>query len=92
MFIYWYTCLKTRKKSIYLVMKLGAIVGIISIIGYSSYFFALETGIASVVFPVVSLNCLVVVFVGCVLYKEKLKVYQVVGLFSALVGIVLTKI
>lgn len=84
--------LKNKEEIKLPVMKLGAIVGIISIIGYSSYFFALETGIASIVFPVVSLNCLVVVFVGCVLYKEKLKIYQVVGLFSALVGIVLTKI
>lgn len=74
------------------IVKLGSIVGLISILGYSSYFFALETGIASIVFPVVSLNCLIVVAVGCVVYKEKLKNYQIVGLLSALVGIVLTKI
>jgi drug/metabolite transporter (DMT)-like permease len=85
--------LLSRKEKISIpVVKTGGLVGAISVLGYSSYFFALQTGIASIVFPVVSLNCLIVVFVGCVLYKEKLKSYQILGLFSALVGIVLTKI
>lgn len=70
----------------------GALVGLISIIGYGSYFFALNTGTASIVFPIVSLNCLVVVLGGCWLFKEKLKTYQVIGVFSALLGILFTKI
>ena len=73
-------------------LKLGAMIGCISVVGYSSYFFALNTGVASIVFPIISLNCLVVVFSSCWLYKEKLKMYQVIGVISALVGIVLTKI
>lgn len=73
-------------------MKTGAIVGLISIGGYSSYIFALKTGVASIVFPLVSLNCLIVVFTGCVLFKEKIRAYQLVGVLSALLGIVLKKI
>lgn len=72
--------------------QLGAVIGCVSVIGYSSYFFALETGIASIVFPVVSLSCLVVVLGSCWIYKERLMNYQVVGIVTAIVGIVLTKI
>ncbi|MBY0123561.1 DMT family transporter [Bacillus sp. S/N-304-OC-R1] len=73
-------------------LKFGAIIGSISVIGYSSYFFALDTGVASIVFPIVSLSCLVVVLSSCLLYKERLKMYQIIGVISALAGIVLTKI
>jgi drug/metabolite transporter (DMT)-like permease len=81
-----------KEKIILPEVKLGILVGAISVAGFSSYFFALKTGIASIVFPVVSLNCLIVVFAGYFLFKEKLKFYQMVGVLSALVGIVLTKI
>ncbi|WP_310367700.1 DMT family transporter [Neobacillus drentensis] len=72
--------------------NIGSIVGFISILGYSSYFYALKTGTASIVFPIVSLNCLVVVLAGVLLYKEKLKRYQMIGVFTALLGIIFTKI
>lgn len=72
--------------------KMGIVSGLVSIIGYSSYFYALQDGTASIVFPIVSLNCLVVVLAGLWLFKEKLKVYQLVGIFSALLGIIFTKI
>ncbi|WP_316568655.1 DMT family transporter [Neobacillus sp. YIM B06451] len=72
-------------------IKIGAIVGLISIAGYSSYFYALKTGVASIVFPLISLNCLIVVFTGCVIFKEKIRAYQLVGVLSALIGIVLIK-
>ncbi|WP_409275950.1 EamA family transporter [Neobacillus sp. SCS-31] len=72
-------------------IKIGAIVGLISIAGYSSYFYALKTGVASIVFPLISLNCLIVVFTGCVIFKEKIRAYQLVGVLSALLGIVLIK-
>lgn len=84
--------LSNREKIVLPVIKLGGLVGSLSIIGYSCYFFALKTGVASIVFPLVSLNCLIVIFVGCFIYKETLKSYQVVGIFSALLGIILTKI
>jgi drug/metabolite transporter (DMT)-like permease len=70
----------------------GSLVGLISVIGYSCYFYALQIGMASIVFPIVSLNCLVVVLGGCWLFSEKLKVYQIIGVFSALLGIIFTKI
>lgn len=73
-------------------LKLGTLIGFISVVGYSSYFFAINTGIASIVFPIVSLSCLVVVIGSCWLYKERLKAYQIIGVLSALFGIVLTKI
>lgn len=73
-------------------LKFGAMIGCISVIGYSSYFFALETGIASIVFPVVSLSCLVVVLGSCWIYKERLMNYQLIGIVTAVLGIVLTKI
>ncbi|CAM5194515.1 EamA-like transporter family protein OS=Ureibacillus acetophenoni OX=614649 GN=SAMN05877842_11513 PE=3 SV=1 [Ureibacillus acetophenoni] len=73
-------------------LKLGILIGCISVIGYSSYFFALNTGVASIVFPIVSLSCLVVVLGSCWLYKERLKAYQIIGVLTALFGIVLTKI
>jgi drug/metabolite transporter (DMT)-like permease len=73
-------------------LKLGIIIGCISVVGYSSYFFALSTGVASIVFPIVSLSCLVVVLSSCWLYKERLKFYQIIGVISALIGIVLTKL
>ncbi|MFL6555888.1 MAG: DMT family transporter [Bacillus sp. (in: firmicutes)] len=73
-------------------VNVGAIVGLISILGYSSYFYALKTGTASIVFPIVSLNCLVVVLAGFLFYKEKLKGYQVIGVLTAILGIIFTKI
>ncbi len=71
---------------------LGTMIGCISVIGYSSYFFALKTGVASIVFPIVSLSCLVVVLGSCLLFKERLKSYQIIGILTAVAGIVLTKI
>lgn len=70
----------------------GSLVGLISVIGYSCYFYALQEGIASIIFPIVSLNCLIVVLAGCWMFKEKLKRYQLVGIFSAILGIIFTKI
>ncbi|WP_187118962.1 DMT family transporter [Bacillus marasmi] len=85
--------MQTKREKILLPsIKIGSLVGILSIVGYSSYFFALKTGLASIVFPLVSLNCLIVVMAGCFIYKETLKSYQVVGIFSAVLGIVLTKL
>jgi drug/metabolite transporter (DMT)-like permease len=81
-----------KEKWLFSETKTGSLVGLISIIGYSSYFYALQTGIASIVFPIVSLNCLVVVLGGYLLFKEKLKAYQMIGVLSALIGIVFTKI
>ena len=72
--------------------NIGSIVGLVSVIGYSCYFYALHKGTASIIFPIVSLNCLVVILAGCWIFKEKLKPFQLVGIFSALLGIVFTKI
>lgn len=72
--------------------KWGAMIGSISVVGYSCYFFALNTGVASIVFPIVSLSCLVVVLASCWVYKERLKLYQLAGIGSAVIGIILTKI
>ncbi|NRD80391.1 DMT family transporter [Bacillus sp. BRMEA1] len=72
--------------------NVGALVGVLSIIGYSSYFYALQSGTASIVFPIVSLNCLVVILAGFILFHEKLKSYQMIGVLTALLGIILTKI
>lgn len=73
-------------------MRFGALVGCISVVAYSSYFFALQTGVASIVFPIVSLNSLVVVMLSVYFFKERLKSYQMAGILTALLGIVLTKI
>jgi drug/metabolite transporter (DMT)-like permease len=72
--------------------NIGALVGLISILGYGAYFYALRIGTASIVFPIVSLNCLVVVLSGVWIFKEKLKIYQVIGVLSALLGIIFTKL
>ncbi|PLT35164.1 DMT family transporter [Bacillus sp. V5-8f] len=72
-------------------VNVGTFVGLISVIGYSCYFYALQNGPASVIFPVVSLNCVVVILAGCWIFKEKLKGYQLIGIFSALLGIIFTK-
>jgi drug/metabolite transporter (DMT)-like permease len=72
--------------------NVGSLVGLVSVIGYSCYFYALQNGTASIIFPIVSLNCLVVILAGCWIFKEKLKPYQLVGIFSALLGIIFTKI
>ena len=81
-----------REKWQHTELKFGTIIGCFSVVGYSCYFFALDTGVASIVFPIVSLSCLVVVLSSCWLYKERLKMYQIIGVISALAGIVLTKI
>lgn len=72
--------------------KIGTIVGFLSVIGYSCYFFALATGIASIVFPIVSLSCLVVVCGGVFIFHERLKTYQIFGVIAAMLGIIITKI
>lgn len=73
-------------------VKIGTVVGMLSVVGYSCYFFALENGIASIVFPIVSLSCLVVVCGSLLIFHEKLKMYQIVGVITALLGIIFTKI
>lgn len=73
-------------------MQTGTIVGFLSSIGYASYFYALNTGIASVVFPVISLNCLVVMAGGYYFFAERLKRHQLIGVGTALLGLVLTRI
>ena len=82
----------TKEKWLRTEVKFGSIIGCFSVIGYSSYFFALDTGIATIVFPIVSLSCLVVVLGSVLLYKEKMKTYQIIGVLTAIAGIVLTKI
>ena len=73
-------------------MRFGAMIGCISVIAYSCYLFALKTGVSSIVFPIVSLNSLVVVALSVYFFKEKLKSYQMAGIMTALIGIALTKI
>jgi drug/metabolite transporter (DMT)-like permease len=73
-------------------MKLASIIGIVSTVGYACYLFALQNGPASVVYPVISLNCIVVMFAGLLLFKERLKTYQLFGIVFALCGLVLTKV
>ena len=82
----------TKEKWLRTEVKFGSIIGCFSVIGYSSYFFALDTGIATIVFPIVSLSCLVVVLGSVLVYKEKMKTYQIIGVLTAIAGIVLTKI
>lgn len=72
--------------------KIGSFVGLLSVMGFSCYLYALQSGVASIVFPVISLNCLIVILAGYFIFKERLKYYQVVGIFAALVGLVLTKL
>jgi drug/metabolite transporter (DMT)-like permease len=84
----WFRKEKVRLREV----KIGAFVAVSSVVGFSCYFYALQTGMASIVFPVVSLNCLVVVLAGCYMFKERLRMYQVFGILSALLGLVLTKI
>lgn len=81
-----------REKVQWKETQIGILVSILSVFGFSCYFYALQTGIASIVFPVVSLNCLVVVLAGCYLFKERLKFYQLFGIFAAVIGLVLTKV
>jgi drug/metabolite transporter (DMT)-like permease len=73
-------------------VNIGSLVGLVSVLGYSCYFYALQKGSASIIFPIVSLNCLVVILAGCWIFKEKLKRYQLVGILSAIIGIIFTKI
>ncbi|RID88732.1 EamA family transporter [Peribacillus asahii] len=73
-------------------IQIGTVVGLLSIMGYGCYFYALSTGISSIIFPIVSLNCLFVVFAGCYLFQEKLRIYQISGILIAIIGIILTKI
>ncbi|MBP1935053.1 DMT family transporter [Ammoniphilus resinae] len=73
-------------------MKVGSMVGLLSVVGFGCYLFALQSGPASVIFPVISLNCLVVMGLSLLLFHERLKSYQLVGVLVAVCGLVLTKI
>ncbi|MFC0190044.1 DMT family transporter [Fictibacillus aquaticus] len=86
------TSLREKENWLKSEASIGTIVGLVSVIGYSCYFYALQKGIASIIFPIVSLNCLVVILAGCWLFKEKLKRYQLVGIITALLGIIFIKI
>lgn len=92
-----YLCILARKewkstKNFQMEFKLGSIVGVLSVIGYSCYLFALKTGFSSVVFPIISLNCVIVMLMGLIVFKERLKMYQFLGIIIALFGLVLSKI
>ncbi|MEK1830573.1 EamA family transporter [Priestia megaterium] len=54
-------------------MKIGGLVSILSIVGYICYLFALKEGPSSVVYPIVNLNCIVVLIGSLIIFKEKLK-------------------
>ncbi|MEK1832875.1 hypothetical protein AAAC51_39975 [Priestia megaterium] len=41
--------------------------------GYSCYLFALKEGPSSVVYPIISLNCIVVLIGSLIIFKERLK-------------------
>ncbi|WP_423801226.1 DMT family transporter [Neobacillus sp. SAB-20_R2A] len=86
------TSLREKESWLRSEVNVGSMAGLVSVIGYSCYFYALQKGIASIIFPIVSLNCLVVILAGCWFFKEKLKRYQLVGIFSAILGIIFTKI
>lgn len=73
-------------------MQTGVIVAFLSSVGYAGYFYALNTGVASIVYPVVSLNSLVVMAGGYYFFAERLKRYQLIGVGTALLGLVLTRI
>jgi drug/metabolite transporter (DMT)-like permease len=88
-----YLCLFIRKESFHRTeVGVAALVGVLSVVGFACYLYALQVGPASIIFPIISLNCLVVVLSGIVFFKERLKSYQAFGIFFALVGLVLTKI
>ncbi|HJV45814.1 MAG TPA: DMT family transporter [Bacillota bacterium] len=88
-----YLALRMMKQEIHLIeVKVGSMVGILSVIGFGCYLYALASGPASVVFPVISLNCLVVMGTGLLLFNEKIRWYQAIGILVALSGLVLTKI
>ncbi|KPV41807.1 EamA family transporter [Alicyclobacillus ferrooxydans] len=73
-------------------IRVGLVVAVLSTVAYSCYFYALQTGIASIIFPVVSLNCVIVVLSGRYLFQERIRLHQMWGIFTALVGLVLTKL
>jgi len=73
-------------------IKIGVLVGILSTIGYSCYLFALKEGPSGVVYPIISLNCIVVLIGSLIIFKERLKKYQLLGIILTLCGVVLTKI
>lgn len=73
-------------------LYIGALAGLTMAAGYSLYLYSLNAGSASIVFTIISLNALVVVIASVVLFGERLKAYQVMGLIIALVGLTLTKI
>lgn len=73
-------------------MRAGLAAGLLSSIGYSCFFYAVDTGIASIVFPVVSLNCLVAMAGGYFLFAERLRRHQLLGIAGAVVGLVLTRL
>jgi len=75
-----------------LTLRAGALAGVLSCTGYACYFYALDTGVASVVFPVISLNCLVVMAGGYLFFAERLKRYQLVGVGTALLGLILIRL
>jgi drug/metabolite transporter (DMT)-like permease len=73
-------------------IRLGVLVSLFSTTAFSCYLLALKTGPASLVFPIISLNCLVVMLAGLVIFKEKLRQLQVAGMILALIGLVFTKL
>ncbi len=92
-----YLCVLARKewkntRNFQTEFKIGSVVSVLSVIGYSCYLFALETGFSSIVFPIISLNCVIVMLMGLIVFKERLKMYQFVGIIVALFGLVLSKI
>ncbi|WP_290587924.1 DMT family transporter [Alicyclobacillus sp.] len=73
-------------------LSIGAVSGFIMAISYSCYLYSLTTGPASIVFPIISLNALVVVIAGVIVFGERLKSIQVLGIFLAFTGVILTRV
>lgn len=86
------TILARKKFKQIFVRKFELKVGILNTIAYNCYLFALKEDPSSVVYPIISLNCVVVLMGSLIIFKKWLKKYQLVGIFLTLCGVVLTKI
>lgn len=73
-------------------LKLGIIMGIISIVAFYLYFFALTTGPVAIISPIISLYVLLTALLGYVIYKEELTKKRILLMITSLVAVVLLKL
>ncbi len=72
-------------------IKIGAAIGVLNLTAFYLSMIALETGPASIIFPIIALSLLLAIVLSEVVYKEKITITRVIAIALAVLSLVLLR-